>query len=91
MQLGEQRRPGEQLVAVGARQAARVRAAVDEYVEQAAGTTVGVGDEHVALRWHVGEQLGERRNDPFRPVVQVRRQVAHVDRIGDARSREHRP
>ena len=58
--------PAEELVAVGARQPRQV-------VERAARPAVGVRDDVVAVR------RVDRRADPLGPVVQLRRQRAHLE------------
>ena len=50
LQRGEAVAAGEELVAVGAREPPDGRLLGEETVERPAGATVGVGDEHVAVR-----------------------------------------
>ena len=60
----------------------------DEAVERTSGAAVGVGDEHLAPGL-AGERIFEGRHDPLGSVVEVGRQVADLDRVGETAGDEH--
>jgi hypothetical protein len=84
---GKRRPAGEELVAVGARQA--LHAELGEHrIEEATGSAVRVGDEHlcVAVPARLVDAVADAGRDPFRPVVELRWQARDVDagqRVGE--------
>ena len=77
---GERRAAGEELVAVGARQALDALLREDR-VEQAAGAAVGIGDEDplVAVGAGLVDAVADPAGMPLGPVVEVRREAGDVD------------
>jgi hypothetical protein len=57
-------------------------------IEGATGATVGVSDEHRSTRCSTNYFI-ECGNDPLGSVVQVRRQILHLDRLGETIAFEH--
>jgi hypothetical protein len=57
-------------------------------IEGATGATVGVSDEHWSTRCST-DYFIECGNDPLGSVVQVRRQILHLDRLGETIAFEH--
>ena len=79
VQRGEAGATGEDLVAVGAGEAPDLRVAIEDGIEVAARPTVGVGDEHRPRAAGGVEHGLDRRGDALGAVVEVRREVAHLD------------
>src|ERR1039457_6204156 len=74
----ENRRRGEELIAVRARDALDAFLA-QHAVELAAGTAVAVGDEDgPVVLTRCADQFADGAGDPLGPVVQLRRKAAHV-------------